>query len=185
MLTPAELIWLLASVAKGDEAAFERLYQNTRAKLFGVVLRILRRQDLAEEVIQEAYVKIWNSAGQFNPGLASPITWMVSIARNRAIDVVRKRTETSIEEEPAAMEVASDTPEPLARREMTEELKRILECVGQLDPERQKLVLLAYYNGWSREQLAEKFDTPLNTVKTWLRRSMIEIRECLGLDLVR
>lgn len=184
MLTPGELVWLLASVAKGDEAAFERLYEATRAKLFGVVLRILRRQDLAEEVIQEAYVKIWNSAGQFNPGMASPITWMVSIARNRAIDVVRKRTETSIEEEPAAMEVASDTPEPLARREMTEELKRILECVGQLDPERQKLVLLAYYNGWSREQLAEKFETPLNTVKTWLRRSMIEIRECLGLDRV-
>jgi RNA polymerase sigma-70 factor, ECF subfamily len=181
MLTPAELIWLLASVAKGDESSFERLYAATRAKLFGVVLRILRRQDLAEEVVQEAYVKIWNSAGQFNPSLASPITWMVSIARNRAIDVVRKRSEASIEEEPAAMEVASDTPDPLARREMTEELKRILECVGRLDPERQKLVLLAYYNGWSREQLADKFDTPLNTVKTWLRRSMIDIRECLGL----
>ena len=89
MLTPAELIWLLASVAKGDEAAFERLYAATRAKLYGVVLRILRRQDLAEEVIQEAYVKIWNSAGQFNPALSSPITWMTSIARNRAIDVVR------------------------------------------------------------------------------------------------
>jgi len=181
MLTPAELIWLLASVANGDEAAFERLYAATRAKLFGVVLRILRRQDLAEEVVQEAYVKIWNSAGQFNPSLASPITWMVSIARNRAIDVVRKRSEASIEDEPVAMEVASDIPDPLARREMTEELKRILECIGQLDPERQKLVLLAYYNGWSREQLSEKFNTPLNTVKTWLRRSMIEIRGCLGL----
>jgi len=76
MLTPAELVWLIAAVAKGDEAAFERLYAATRAKLFGVVLRILRRQDLAEEVIQEAYVKIWNSAGQFNPALSSPITWM-------------------------------------------------------------------------------------------------------------
>ncbi|MGL5166117.1 MAG: sigma-70 family RNA polymerase sigma factor [Afipia sp.] len=181
MLTQAELIWLLASVAKGDEAAFESLYAATRAKLFGVVLRILRRQDLTEEVVQEAYVKIWNSAGQFNPALASPITWMVSIARNRAIDVVRKRSEPSIEDESAAMLVASDTPDPLARREMTEELKRILECVGQLDPDRQKLVLLAYYNGWSREQLSEKFNTPLNTVKTWLRRSMIDIRECLGL----
>ena len=181
MLTPAELIWLLASVSKGDEAAFERLYEATRAKLFGVVLRILRRQDLAEEVVQEAYVKIWNNAGQFNPALASPITWMVSIARNRAIDVARKRSEPSIEDETAAMLVASDTPDPLARREMTEELKRILECVGQLDPDRQKLVLLAYYNGWSREQLSEKFNMPLNTVKTWLRRSMIDIRECLGL----
>ena len=181
MLTPAELVWLIAAVAKGDEAAFERLYAATRAKLFGVVLRILRRQDLAEEVIQEAYVKIWNSAGQFNPGVASPITWMVSIARNRAIDVVRKRTEASIEEEPAAMEVAAESPDPLARREMTEELKRLLECVGRLQPDRQKLVLLAYYNGWSREQLAAKFETPVNTVKTWLRRSMMDIRECLGL----
>ncbi len=90
MLTPAELVWLIAAVAKGDEAAFERLYVATRAKLFGVVLRIVRRQDLAEEVIQEAYVKIWNNAGQFNPGLSSPITWMASIARNRAIDVMRK-----------------------------------------------------------------------------------------------
>src|SRR5437868_5523402 len=181
MLTPAELVWLIAAVAKGDEAAFERLYAATRAKLFGVVLRILRRQDLAEEVIQEAYVRIWNSAGQFNPGVASPITWMVSIARNRAIDVVRKRTEASIEEEPAAMEVAAEQPDPLARREMTEELKRLLECIGRLEPERQKLVLLAYYNGWSRDQLAAKFETPVNTVKTWLRRSMLDIRECLGL----
>ena len=172
---------MLASVAKRDESAFERLYEATSAKLFWVVLRILKRQDLAEEVIQDAYIKIWNSAGQFNPDLSSPITWMASIARNRAIDVVRKRSEISIEEEPAAMDVASDTPDPLARKDMTEELKRILECVGQLEPQRQRLVLLAYYNGWSREQLAQKFDTPLNTVKTWLRRSMLEIRECLGL----
>src|SRR5664279_509443 len=132
MLTPAELVWLIAAVAKGDEAAFERLYAATRAKLFGVVLRILRRQDL--------------------------------------------------EEEPAAMEVAADSPDPLARREMSEELKRLLECVGRLEPDRQKLVLLAYYNGWSREQLAAKFETPVNTVKTWLRRSMMDIRECLGLE---
>ncbi|MGC2084856.1 MAG: sigma-70 family RNA polymerase sigma factor, partial [Bradyrhizobium sp.] len=152
-----------------------------RAKLYGVVLRILRRQDLAEEVIQETYVKVWNSAGQFNPAVSSPITWMAAIARNRAIDVVRKRGESSIEEEPEAMDVAAETPDPLARREMSEELKRLLECVGRLEPDRQKLVLLAYYNGWSREQLATKFATPVNTVKTWLRRSMMEIRECLGL----
>src|SRR5262252_9269861 len=108
MLTPPELVWLIAAVAKGDQAAFERLYAATRAKLYGVVLRILRRQDLAEEVVQETYVKIWNSAGQFNPGLASPITWMASIARNRAIDLVRKRTEASIEEEPSALDVRSE-----------------------------------------------------------------------------
>jgi RNA polymerase sigma-70 factor, ECF subfamily len=181
MLTPADLVSLIAAVAKGDEAAFERLYVATRAKLYGVVLRILRRQELAEEIIQETYVKIWNSAGQFNPELASPITWMTSIARNRAIDLVRKKSEASIEEEPDAMEVAAESHDPLARREMTEELKRLLECVGRLEPDRQRLVLLAYYNGWSREQLAEKFAAPINTIKTWLRRSLLDIRECLGL----
>ena len=181
MLTPAELVRLLAAVAQGDEAAFERLYAATRAKLYGVVLRILHRQDLAEEVVQETYVKVWNNAAQFNPAVSSPITWMAAIARNRAIDVVRKRGELSLEDEPSALEVAAETPDPLARREMSEELKRLLECVGQLEPDRQKLVLLAYYNGWSREQLATKFEAPVNTVKTWLRRSMMDIRQCLGL----
>ena len=105
---------------------------------------------------------------------------MASIARNRAIDVVRKKSETSIEEEPAAMEVAADSPDPLARREMTEELKRLLACLGRLEEDRRRMVLLAYYSGWSRDQLAAKFDAPANTIKTWLRRSLLEIRECLG-----
>jgi len=180
MLTPAELVGLIGAVAQGDQAAFERLYVATRAKLYGVVLRILRRQDLAEEVIQETYVKIWSSAGQFDPALASPITWMVAIARNRAIDQVRKKTEVSIDEDPAVLEIAADTPDPLAKREMTEELRRLLACMGRLDEERRRLVLFAYYDGWSREQLAAKFDKPVNTVKTWLRRALMEIRECLG-----
>ena len=79
------------------------------------------------------------------------------------------------------MNVASDSEDPLAKRQMTEELKRLLGCVGTLDPERQRLVLLAYYNGWSREQLAVKLDKPVNTIKTWLRRSLLDIRECLGI----
>ena len=161
-------------------AWFERLYAATRAKLYGVVLRILRRHDLADEVMQETYFKIWNSAGQFDPAMASPITWMVAIARNRAIDQVRKKTEVSIEEDSTVLEVAADTPDPLAKREMTEELRRLLACMGRLDEERRRLVLFAYYDGWSREQLAAKFDKPVNTVKTWLRRALMEIRECLG-----
>jgi RNA polymerase sigma-70 factor (ECF subfamily) len=180
LLTPPELVWLLAAVAKGDQAAFERLYQATRAKLYGVVLRILRRADLADEVIQETYLKVWNSAGQFDPAVASPITWMVAIARNRAIDLVRKKSEISIEEEPEVLEVAADNPHPLAKREMTEELKRLLACMGGLDEERRRLVLLAYYSGWSRDELAAKFEKPVNTIKTWLRRALADIRECLG-----
>jgi RNA polymerase sigma-70 factor (ECF subfamily) len=178
--SPPSLADLLTAVATGDQSAFERLYAATRAKLFGVVLRILRRQDLAEEVVQEAYLKIWRSAGQYKPEIASPITWMVTIARHRAIDEVRKRAASPGEEELENFDAASDAPDPQARREMSDELKRLLECIGQLDPDRQRLVLLAYYNGWSREELSAKLDKPINTVKTWLRRSMIEIRECLG-----
>ena len=179
MLTSAELVWLLAAVAKGDQAAFERLYAATRAKLYGILLRILRRSDLANEVLQETYLKVWTNAGKFDPALASPITWMVSIARNRAIDVMRKRTETSIEEEAEVMAVAAESADPLARREMNEQLKRLLGCLGRLESDRQRMVLLAYYNGLSRDQLAAQFDRPVNTVKTQLRRALAEIRECL------
>jgi RNA polymerase sigma-70 factor (ECF subfamily) len=180
MLMPADLADLLAAVGRGDRAAFEQLYAATRAKLYGVVLRILRRRDLADEVMQEAYLRIWGSAGSFDPARASPITWMVAIARNRAIDLVRRRTEISLEEEPAAMDVAAEIPNPLAARELSEDLKRLMQCIGALDGDRKEMVLLAYYNGFSREQLAAKFDKPANTIKTWLRRSLIEIRACLG-----
>ncbi|MGA2943802.1 MAG: sigma-70 family RNA polymerase sigma factor [Xanthobacteraceae bacterium] len=180
MLMQGELVWLLGAVAKGDAAAFERLYDATRSKLYGVLLRILGRPELAEDVMQETYLKVWKMADKFDPAQASPITWMVAIARNRAIDIVRKRGETSIEEEPEAQNVASESPAPLARREMTEELRRLLSCLGKLDPEKQRIVLLAYYSGWSREQLSTKLDIPVNTIKTWLRRSLLEIRECMG-----
>ncbi len=180
MLTQAELVVLLAAIANGDVAAFEQLYGATRAKLYGVLLRILGKPELAEEVMQETYLKVWKMADKFDSTLASPITWMVAIARNRAIDIVRKKGEVSIEDESEAMEVAADTPAPLARREMTEELKRLLSCLGKLDPEKQRIVLLAYYSGWSRDQLAKKLDIPMNTIKTWLRRSLLEIRGCMG-----
>ena len=185
MLTPGELVWLLAAVARGDEAAFERLYGATRAKLYGVVLRILQRADLADDVMQDAYLRIWRGAGDFDPGIATPITWMVAIARNRAldlarIDLARRRSEASLDAEPKAFHIASDDPGPEARYEMTEALRRLLACLGDLEPEQRRLVLLAYCGGWSREQLAAKLDTPVGTVKTWLRRSLIQIRERLG-----
>jgi RNA polymerase sigma-70 factor, ECF subfamily len=180
MLTTPELVWLLAAVAKGDTIAFERLYQATCAKLYGTVIRILRRADLANEVLQEVYLKVWNSAARFDPAAASPINWMVAIARNHAIDFARKEAEISIEEDSDVMEVAAENRRPLAKRELSEELTRLLACMGRLDEDRRRLVLLAYYSGCSRQQLAVKFKKPLDTIKTWLRRSLADIQECLG-----
>ena len=179
MMTQAELVWLLAAVAKGDRAAFERLYVATRAKLYGVLLRILGRSALADEVMKETYLRVWNMAAKFDPTAGSPITWMVAIARNRAIDIMRKSGNVFVDETPEAL-TAAEAPPPLARRDMTEELKKLFACLGRLDPEKQRIVLLAYYSGWSREQLAEKLDIPVNTIKTWLRRSLLEIHACMG-----
>ena len=177
MSTPAEITWLLAAVTRGDAVAFERLYATTSAKLYGVVLRILRRHDLATEVIEDAYLQIWRTAGEFDPTMLSPIAWMVAIARNRAIDLARRPDTTANETEPEIAD--AETPAAMPRREMTDELKRLLTCIGRLEPDRQRMVLLAYYGAFSRAQLASKLDMPVNLLKASLRRSLFEIEKCL------
>jgi RNA polymerase sigma-70 factor (ECF subfamily) len=178
--TAAELSGLLARVAGRDRAAFAAVYRATSAKLWGIIVRILPRRDLAEDVLQDVYVRIWERAGSFDPAKASPITWMASIARNRAIDEVRRRRPVSIEEAPEALEVAESGPDPLASAEQSEELRRLKECLEALEPERRDMVLLAYYSGLSRDELAQRYAHPVNTIKTWLHRSLAQLRKCLG-----
>ena len=175
-----ELSELLAQVARRDRQAFAAMYAATSAKLFGIIVRILGRRDLAEEVLQEVYVKIWERAGDFDPSRASPITWLATIARNRALDEVRRKSAVSIEVTPEALEVASEEPDPLAALASSEEFKRLLACMQGLEPERRDMVLLAYYHGTSRDELAARFKAPVATIKTWLHRSLRQLRECLG-----
>jgi RNA polymerase sigma-70 factor, ECF subfamily len=180
MLTTPELVWLLAAAAKGDQTSLERLYEATRAKLYGAALRVLRRADLADEVVRDAYLQVWNSAAQFDPAMASPMTWMVAIARSRAIDLIRKQPELAPDEEPDTMPVPSEIADPSGRRAISEELRTLLACMGKLDQERRRLVLLAYYGGLSRDQLAARFEASASTIKRRLRWALIDIRECLG-----
>jgi RNA polymerase sigma-70 factor (ECF subfamily) len=175
----AELVSLIAATADGDQQAFERLYAATRGKLYGIIFRIMRNAELADEVMRESYLHIWRNARDFDAQRGSPLAWMIAIGRNRAVDVMRRRTENSPGEEPAATDAAPGNLEPLNPREMTPELKRLLVCLGALEADRRNLLVLAYYDGLSREELAARFERPINTVKTWLRRSLIEIRECL------
>jgi RNA polymerase sigma-70 factor, ECF subfamily len=174
---PIEITEMLLAVAKGDASAFERLYAATSAKLYGVVLRILRRHDLAVGVLEEAYLQIWQTAPKFDPTLASPMAWMVAIARARAIDLARRPDIVAEDSDPEIRE--SESPGVLPRRELTDELKRLLTCIGRLEPERQRMLLLAYYGAFTREQLAAKLDTPTNLLKASLRRSLFEIEQCL------
>ena len=176
----ADLADLLARIAARDATAFAALYKETSAKLYGVVARILTRDDAAADALQEAYVRIWEKAGEFDPAKGSPLAWMATIARNRALDEVRRVRPGSLEDLPASFEPAADDVDPLAARERSEGLARLLHCLQALDEEKREVVLLAYYRGASREALARRFGRPVPTIKTWLHRSLAQLRDCLA-----
>jgi RNA polymerase sigma-70 factor, ECF subfamily len=178
MSTPVEITWLLAAVAKGDAVAFERLYGATCAKLYGVVLRILRRHDLAADVMEEAYLQVWLEAGEFDPTHSTPLAWMVAIARRLAIDAARKPQPVASDSEPEIID-EDEGPGSVPRHELTDDLKRLLSCIGRLEPDRQRMLLLAYYGAFSRDQLSAKLDMPVDLLRASLRRSLLEIERCL------
>src|ERR1700734_1026078 len=171
---------LLRRIAARDAAAFSALYKATSAKLYGVVARILPRGDAGAEALQEAYVRIWEKAGDFDPARGSPLAWMATIARNRALDEVRRVRPGSLEDLPESFEPAADEVDPLAVRERSEALAALVNCLQALDEEKRAVVLLAYYRGFSREALAKRFGRPVPTIKTWLHRSLAQLRDCLA-----
>lgn len=179
MLTAPQLSDALALVATKDHDAFQRVYTATSAKLFGIALRILTRRDLAEEVLQEVYVTIWERAGDFDPSRASAITWMAAITRNRALDVVRRSRTMPLDEADVA-QIAGDEPGPFDHVASREALRRLLDCMDGLGPQRRELVLLAYHHGLSRKELATRCGQTVATVKTWLHRSLKQLKDCLG-----
>jgi RNA polymerase sigma-70 factor (ECF subfamily) len=171
---------LLSRIATRDAAAFAALYKQTNAKLYGVVARILTRGDAAADALQEVYVRIWEKAGEFDPLKGSPLAWMATIARNRALDEVRRVRPVSLEDQPEGFEPAAEEIDPLAVRERSERLMALVDCLKALDEEKRAIVLLAYYRGSSREALAKRFGRPVPTIKTWLHRSLAQLRDCLA-----
>jgi RNA polymerase sigma-70 factor (ECF subfamily) len=176
----SELAQWLQSAAQGDRQAFAALYRATSSKLFGTILRILNDRALAADVLQEVYVKIWRHAATFDASKAAPATWMNAIARNRALDEARKRKPPTLDPEAEELHLAAPEQDPLAGRDRKEELRRLLGCLDGLDAERRRIVVLAYCEGLSREELSARFAHPTATIKTWLRRSLAQLRECLG-----
>ena len=180
VLETPDLSALMARVAKRDRQAFAALYRATQSKLFGIVARIIIRRDLAGEILQETYVRIWEKASDFDASRGSPMAWMATIARNRALDEVRRVQPVSLEDMPASFEPASEEIDPMASRERSEQLTALMKCLGQLDDEKRQVVLLAYYRGASREALAKRFTRPVPTIKTWLHRSLAQLKDCLS-----
>ncbi len=169
---------LISRCALRDRRAFRSLYERTSAKLFGVALRILRDRAEAEEAIQEIYIKIWQRADRYVAGNTSPISWLVAVARNHSLDILRARRPQS-DDIDAALDLADDGPSPEKLTEASQEGARIEQCLATLEPDRAEAVRGAYLDGYSYDELAERYAVPLNTMRTWLRRSLIKLRECL------
>lgn len=171
--------WLQA-VAAGDRDAFERLYRATSSKLFGVCLRVLPDRAEAEDVLQEVYATVWRKAAQFDAARASAITWLAMIARNKAIDRLRS---TPAGVRAAPVELAESLPDPdaspLEGAVASDDSTRLAHCMERLDGHRRDLVRTAFFEGVTYEELAARIGSPLGTVKSWIRRSLLQLRACL------
>lgn len=171
---------LLAACALRDRAAFAELYRATSAKLYGVALRILRREDWAEEVLQECYVSIWAHAPGYQAALAAPMTWMTSIVRNRCLDWLRRPSAETPDEDGAIAERSpSPDPGPLEALERVKGAQALTRCLGVLEAQQRQAIALAFYDGLSHADIARHLRAPLGTVKTWVRRGLLRLKGCL------
>jgi RNA polymerase sigma factor (sigma-70 family) len=179
-VTRQELAAALVRVAAGDRAALRMIYQDTSAKLFGVCLRILKDRSEAEDVLQDVYVTVWRKAAAFDPGRASPITWLVAIARNRAIDRLRASAVSRRMEPIEAADAVSD-PAPAAseRVELAQQHERLVRCLQELEARHAGAIRAAFLDGATYEQLAAQMSVPLGTMKSWIRRGLLKLRACL------
>jgi RNA polymerase sigma-70 factor (ECF subfamily) len=179
---PADrLASLLAASALGDRAAFAELYRATSAKLFAVSLRIVRERQLAEEVLQESFVAIWNHAHVYARAKSAPTTWMAAIVRNRSLDLLRRGArEAEDVDEALASRLADETASPARDAARRAESHAIRDCLGELDADQRQTIALAFFHGLTHAELARHLRRPLGTVKTHVRRGLARLRECLG-----
>jgi RNA polymerase sigma-70 factor (ECF subfamily) len=174
------LVDRLQAVAAGDRAALRDLYERTSAKLFGVCLRILPDREEAEDVLQDVYLTVWNKAERFDPARASPITWLATIARNRAIDRQRaigpRAFHRSVDD---AADIAADTPDALTQLERGEESRQLSACLDTLDGRTRGAIVAAFFGGRTYEALATEEGVPLGTMKSLVRRGLQRLKNCL------
>jgi RNA polymerase sigma-70 factor (ECF subfamily) len=184
---PAELAAALARCARGDRAALQLIYTREAARMIGVARRILQRQDLAEEAVHEAFLRIWRGAGSFDPARGSAPGWLYAVVRHCALDLHRSEKRYVAEEDDGSggdgetraptEAVDHEAAQVLARLPETSALRR---CLERLDRRRRSVLVLAYVHGLSHGELAGRLRLPLGTVKSWVRRSLFALQECMG-----
>ncbi|MDX5330491.1 MAG: sigma-70 family RNA polymerase sigma factor [Caulobacteraceae bacterium] len=178
-VTPDDLSNMMSRIADGDRDALRQLYQATSSKLFGVCLRILSDKDESEDVLQEVYVTIWRRADRFDRSRASVMTWLSTIARNRAIDRLRARGPLAHAEQVEELEIADPAPAATALLESAEAAGALQRCLAELDDRTEHAIRTAFFEGVTYEALARRLDAPLGTVKSWIRRGLMKLKGCL------
>jgi RNA polymerase sigma-70 factor (ECF subfamily) len=175
-----DLASLLRGCGRGERSSLRAIYERESAAMIGVALRIVRRREIAEEIVHDAFVQIWRHAGTFDPALGSARAWMFAIVRNRAISTLRtanRELPVADDDLTAAIDRDAETEQAFDRLAEGSALKR---CLDRLDPRRRLGVLLAYVEGLSHGEIAARLGVPLGTAKAWLHRSLAQLRECLA-----
>lgn len=174
-----DLATMISRVSLGDRAAFSALYNATSPKLFSVCLRILKDKTDAEDALQEIFVKIWHRADRYAASGINPLGWLTAIARNHSIDLLRARKPVASNIDEEGWDIADSGADPEQAAVLKGEGKRIDTCMEELESDRAGAVRSAYVEGLSYQELADRHAVPLNTMRTWLRRSLLKLRECL------
>ncbi|HDL7750392.1 TPA: sigma-70 family RNA polymerase sigma factor [Yersinia enterocolitica] len=175
-------VGLIDAIAQGDQSAFEKLYRLTSPRLFAVAQRMLRNPARAEEVLHDSFLTVWNRAGHYNAQLSAPLTWLTHIVRHRAIDLMRgsdNRLQSLDDDETDSL--TDNTLTPLTQLQQDSEAKQLADCLTHLPVEQRQSIMLAYYQGLSHGEISVHLQHPLGTIKSWIRRALDHLKDCVGL----
>lgn len=179
-LQDEEVSAIITRCAAGDRSALRRLFEAEAPRMIGVAERILRRRALAEEAMQDAFVQVWRRAGSFDASLGHGRTWLYTILRNRSLNILRDESRTDLVGETEPFDEASEEDDPETVVMKLGEASRLRKCLETLEPQRRRAIVLAYSNGLSHGELAGRLGIPLGTIKSWIRRSMLTLKECMA-----
>lgn len=170
---------LILKVSRGDKAAFRDLYEQMSPQMYGVALRLMRRRDVAEDIVQEVFLTLWHAADQYDTSRGSVRTWLSTITRNRCIDHLRKQPAQTVDLDEVPLEACAGF-DPLTATLSEDDIKMLTECLSGLNEQQRCAVLLAYFDGWTHQQVAEQMKAPLGSAKTWIRRGLDSLKKCMG-----
>ncbi|MBU9561108.1 sigma-70 family RNA polymerase sigma factor [Burkholderia multivorans] len=169
---------VMLRVAGGDRKAFAELYRLTSSRVFGTIARMTHDHDEAEDLLQEVYTTAWRRIDAFDPARGGAMTWLITLARNRTIDRLRQRRDAQLDDK-QLLELSDEAATPAELAEATQERKRLEHCLAQLDPEHGRAVREAFFSGATYSELAARLRVPLGTMKSWIRRSLMQLKRCL------